>query len=399
MNTKILDLEAKGCFDFFWNETTVHGKGYGLIRDNITPMHHNMASLASVGYGLTAIPIGVERGWITYEQGYERAVGTLKTLRDDVEHVEGFFYHFVEMNSGKRFGGSEVSIIDTAIAIMGALTAAEYFEGEVKELFEMIYQRVNWEWYRDKDKNMFCMGYWPERQFDGWWDLYAEQFMMYFLGVASPTHPVNKEMFYDFGRKIDRYQDYEMIYTHTGSIFTYQFSLALLDLRQSKDRVGVDWFENSKLATLANRQYCIDNPKKLKTYNKNAWGMTACETPFGYDGGQGALPATDTTCSDKGTIPPCGPAGSIVFTPEESIEALNYFYETFPQLFGKYGFYDAYNLEVSPAWFSETVIGIDKGITLLMIENYRSELVWKLTMKNKYMQKAVELLEFSPAQD
>lgn len=394
METKILDLEAKGCFDFFWNEVTIEGKGYGLIRDNTHKFAHNVSSVASVGYGLSAIIIGVERGWITYEQGYERVLGTLKTLRDDVEHMEGFFFHFVEMDSGKRAWNSEVSIIDTAITIMGALTAAEYYKGEVEELFEELYQRINWEWYRDSNKNMFYMGYHIGRGFEGWWDLYAEQFMMYFLGVASPTYPINKEMFYDFGRKVGKYKDYEMIYTHTGSLFTYQFSHAWLDLRQTKDRLGVDWFENSRLATLANRQYCIDNPNGSKTYNKNAWGMTACETPSGYMGSQGALPsANNNTHTADGTVPPCGPAGSIVFTPQESIESLNYLYEQFPQLWGKYGFNDAYNLDVEPAWFSDVVIGIDKGITLIMLENYRTGLIWDLTMQNKYIKDAMKILE------
>ena len=229
-------------------------------------------------------------------------------------------------------------------------------------------------------------------------DLYAEQFMMYFLGVASPTHPINKEMFYDFGRKVGSYKEHEMIYTHTGSIFTYQFSHAWLDLRNTKDRLGVDWFENSKVATLANRQYCIDNPDNLKTYNENAWGMTACETPHGYDGSQGALPScNNNTNTADGTVPPCGPIGSIVFTPQESISAMNYLYENFPKLWGKYGFFDAYNLDVEIPWFSDTVIGIDKGISIIMLENYRTGLIWDLTMKNKYIKNAMELLEIRKA--
>lgn len=392
----ILDLEAKGCFDFFWNEVCTEGEGYGLIKDNTSKWesHVNIASVASVGFGLSAIIIGVERGWITYEQGKKRALGTLKTLYNNVGQVSGFFNHFVDMYTGKRAWGSEISVIDTAIAIMGALTCSEYFKGEVEEWFEKIYQRIDWDFYRNKETNEFYMGYSQENGPFGRWDMYAEQFMMYFLGVASPTHPIPASMFYDFRRDIGSYGGDEFIYTPVGSIFPYQFSHAWIDFRNTEDKQGVDWFENSVKASIANRQYCIDNPNNLKSFHKNAWGMTACETPHGYDGSQGTLPSHNKHTAD-GTVPPCGAIGSIVFTPEEAIDAMNYYYDTFKdKLWGKYGFNDAYNLDVTPEWFCENVIGIDKGISLLMIENYRSGLIWKLTMQNKYMKKAMELLEF-----
>ena len=392
----ILDLEAKGCFDFFWNEVCTEGEGYGLIKDNTSKFesHVNIASVASVGFGLSAIIIGVERGWITYKEGEERALGTLKTLYNNVGQVSGFFNHFVDMRNGKRAWNSEISVIDTAIAIMGALTCSEYFKGEVEEWFEKIYQRIDWDFYRNKETNEFYMGYSEENGPFGQWDMYAEQFMMYFLGVASPTHPVPASMFYDFRRDIGSYGGDEFIYTPVGSIFPYQFSHAWIDFRGTEDKLGVDWFENSVKASIANRKYCIDNPNNLKSFHKDAWGMTACETPHGYDGSQGTLPSHNKHTAD-GTVPPCGAIGSIVFTPEEAIDAMNYYYDTFKdKLWGKYGFNDAYNLDVTPEWFCENVIGIDKGISLLMIENYRSGLIWKLTMQNKYMKKAMELLEF-----
>lgn len=391
----ILDLEAKGCFDFFWNEATTEGNGYGLIRDNTHAFAKDVASIASVGFGLSAIVIGIERGWITYEEGYERTLGTLKTLYYDVEHYEGFFYHFINMKSGKREWKCEVSIIDSAIAIMGALTSSEYFGGEIKEYFDKIYKRINWDFYLDKEKNMFYMGYHPESGFLAWWDLYAEQLMMYVLGVASPTNPVDKSLYYTFGRKVGKYGENEFVFTHTGSIFTYQFSHAWIDFRNTQDKLKMNWFENSVKASLASREYCKDNPNGTKTLNENAWGMTACETPHGYDGRMGTAPSgnKDTVHLADGTVPPCGAIGSIVFTPQESIDAMNYYYDNFPQLWGKYGFKDAYNLDVTPAWFSSCEIGIDKGISLLMLENFRSELIWKLTMKNEYIQKGMELLE------
>lgn len=391
----VLELEARGCFDFFWKETTIEDAGYGLIRDNTYEWARDVSSIASVGFGLSAYVIGVTRGWITKEEGYKRALGTLKTLYFDVEQIEGFFFHFINMKTGKRVWNSEVSIIDSSIALMGALTAGEYFEGEVKEYFEKIYKRINWEWYTDRKRNMFYMGYHIGKGFMGWWDLYAEQLMMYIMGAASPTHPIDKEMYYSFGRSHGEYKNHKLIYTHTGSLFTYQYSHAWIDFRNRRDRLGTHWFDNSVQAVLANRQYCIDNSYKFKTYNENSWGLTSCETPHGYDGREGAAPSADgnsTNLSD-GTVAPCGAVGSIVFTPEESVAAMNYLYYNHPKLWCKYGFKDAYNLDIKPVWYSDIVIGIDKGISLLMLENYNSQLIWNLTMKNDHIKKGLELLE------
>ena len=261
---------------------------------------------------------------------------------------------------------------------------------------EEIYTEVDWQWYRNPDKNQFYMGY-NENQNGhfGAWDHYAEQFMMYFLGVASPTYAVAPSIFYDCPQYCNTYKDSGIIYhSHGGGLFVYQFSHAFLDFRGKKDRRGIDWFENSVRASKANRQYCIDNPLGLKTYGENAWGMTACDTPTGYSGALGGLPCfgNQQICPD-GTIAPCGAIGSIVFTPEESIKAMEVYAEN-DRLWGKYGFIDAYNLDVSPNWYADDFfIGIDKGISILMIENYRSGLIWKLTNQNKYIQKAFELLE------
>lgn len=391
-NEKIIELEARGCFDFFWNEANINSElGYGLIRDRV-PSSKSMASIASVGFGLAALVIGVERKWISYAEGHERVEGTLSTLLYNVEHVNGFFYHFVDMETGKRYGNSEISNIDTAIVLCGAITCGEYFEGEIKGMVEKLYARVKWEWFRDKHTNMFYMGYSPERGFEGWWDFYAEQLMMYFLGAGSPTYPVNPEMFYDFMRHEASYGEHNFINSWFGSIFTYQFSHAFFDFRDTEDKQGVNWWENSKEATLGNRQFCIDNSKKFKTFGENSWGLTACDGPYGYSGKYGAAPSGSIPMgrfnmehANDGTVTPCGAAGSIVFTPRESLKALNYYYNNFPKLWGKYGFKDAYNLDVAPAWYGEDYLGIDKGISLLMLENFGTGLIWKYFMKNKYV--------------
>lgn len=158
-------------------------------------------------------------------------------------------------------------------------------------------------------------------------------------------------------------------------------------------QIGADWFENSIKATIANREYCIKNSKKFKTFGKDSWGLTACVGPKGYSGGYGAKPClADIEKQNDGTIALSGPAGSIVFIPELSIKALENFYNNFPKVWGKYGFIDAYNLE-NGEWYSKEVIGIDKGITMLMIENYLTQSIWKYFMKNEYIQNGLDILE------
>jgi hypothetical protein len=392
-NPDILELESKKSFEFFWNEVNKEedSPGYGLIRDR-APGNPGLSSIASVGFGLTAITIGAERGWISKEEAEERVNGTLDTLLHNAEHINGVYYHFLNMNNAKRATGSEVSIIDTGILVSGALTAGEYFQGEIKEKAEQIYKRVDWEWYRNPDRNLFYMAYSPEKGFAGAWDFYAEQLMLYFLAAASPTHPVNPDMYYEFIRHKASYKDNEpFIHSWFGSIFTHQFSHAWFDLRNKVDQEGVNWWENSVIASKSNRQYVMDNSDKYETFGPNSWGLTASDGPKGYEGKYGASPSGYDNKAHfiDGTIPPAGAAGSIVFTPEESIAALENYYKNFPELWGEYGFKDAYNLDVSPDWYAKDVIGIDKGITLLMIENYRTGFVWETLMKNKYVQKGM----------
>lgn len=393
---EILELETKGCFNFFWNEIGRSKFGYGLVKDSTATFdtHKSVSSIASTGFGLCAIVIGVSRNYINYYDGYYRALKTLINTYYNVSQTKGFFNHFLNMETGKTAWNSEVSIIDTSIFLMGAMVASEFFGGDVEEYFEKIYKRVDWEFFRNKITNRFYMGYDDVKgEAFGEWDSYAEQLIMYFLGVSSPTNPINKEMFYDFNRDEIEFNGKKFIFSPFGSLFTHQFSHAFIDFRNKIDRTGIDFFENSIIATMLNRNYCIHNTGKSKSFNKNSWGITPCETPDGYVGTLGAPPCLGFSTQD-GTVATCGSIGSIVFSPEDSIEAMNYMYENFKdKLWGKYGFKDSYNLDKN--WFCDYEIGIDKGISLLMIENYRTELIWKLVMKNKYIRKAFSILEIS----
>ncbi len=339
--------------------------------------------------------MGVEHKWISYQKAYERADKTLDTFLNNVEGKNGFYYHFVNMETGKREWNCEISIIDTAIFLCGAITVGEYFKGIIQEKAEKIYRNINWEWYRNKETNYFYMGYKPEIGFWGHWDMYAEQLMLYILGVASPTFPVDTSVYYNFKRKQADYGNIKnIIYTYYGTLFTYQYSHAWINFKGLKDKDNIDWFKNSINATKANRQYCIDNMNKYKTFNENSWGLTSCLSPKGYNA-FGAKPCEiDLNLQNDGTVAPCGAIGSIIFTPEESLKAMEYFYNNFKNIYGKYGFKDAYNLEGHTPWFSKEYIGIDKGIEVIMIENYLNGTIWKYFMMNKYVQKGLNKLGF-----
>lgn len=393
---RILKKELKKCYNFFIKESNnnKNSYGYGLIRDK-SYLHKEIASIASVGYGLAALIIGVKNKWITYKNAYDKASKTLDTFINHVEGKNGFFYHFVNMDTGKRAWNCEISIIDTAIFICGAITAGEFFGNEVKEKAELLYRKINWKWYRNEENNYFYMGYKPEIGFWGHWDMYAEQLMLYVLGIASPTFPIEKSMYDDL---IKPKADYEgikdIIYSYTGNLFTYQFSHAWINFMNIKSDDNIDWFENSLKATKANRSYCINNKNKFKTYNENSWGLTACIGPKGYSV-YGAKPCEiDLDKENDGTIAPYGAIGSIVFTPKETMDLVGYLYNKFRKLWGKYGFKDGYNIDGKKSWFSKEYIGIDKGIELIMIENYFNGTIWNYFMKNRYVRSGLEKLNF-----
>lgn len=392
---KLLKKELKHSFYFFAKEANLekNSKGYGLVRDK-SELAPDIASIASVGYGFAALVIGVTRKWISYKKAYYRVNKTLDNFIENIENINGFYYHFLNMKTGKREWNCEVSIIDTAIFICGVILAGEFFGGEIKNKADKLYKNINWNWYTDKSKNQFYMGYSPERGFWGQWDMYAEQLMLYVLGVSSPTHPIDKSMYDSILKPCGDYGNIKnIIYTYCGTLFTYQYSHAWIDFRNRVDKNGIDWFENSVKATLANRMYCIDNKNRFKTFGDKSWGLTPCVGPKGYSGGFGAMPAfTDLQKENDGTVPPCGAAGSIVFAPKECIETLEYYYNNFKEIWCKYGFKDGYNLEGNRPWFAKECIGINKGISLIMIENYLTGLIWEIFMKNEYVQKGLEIL-------
>ncbi len=406
--------EARLSFKFFWE--VVNGDptsvGYGLVADryNTATLSYGAASIASVGFALAAIPIGIENDWIGYQEGYERVLGTLNTL-ENMQRTHGFYYHFVNIENGSRAGYSEVSIIDTAIMMCGVILAGEYFGGEIKVKASELYQAVEWDWYYNDVSKMFYMGYMPESGFGGYWDSYAEQLMIYLLAAGSDNYSVGIEAYDKMKLSSQRKQygtsDYFYV-SYPGTLFTYQYSHAFFDFRTAMDNEYVNWFNNSIEASIAAYDYAQFMSTYYHTYGKTSWGNTASDGPDGYRA-YGNLPAAGQIYID-GTLAPAGPIGSLVFVPELVLPAMEYF-DSIEALQGKYGLLDSFNLGLTeeatssiirPArpipvngWFATDVIGIDKGVSLLMIENYRSEMIWYYFMQSEVVQKGFDVLDFT----
>lgn len=412
-----IDTEMRLSFDFFWNECVTDESlpTYGLIVDR-WPGNDNYASTASVGFGLTAYVIGAEEGWVTREEAQERSLGTLETIlaiQADGENeaspnyhdvaYEGFLAHFIDTRTAARYGDCEISSVDTAILLCGALTVGEYFGGEVAEAAEEVYSNVNWNAFIKElgGRTLISMAYDPDTGIvsNGCWDWYAEQLMIYVLGAGSPVeeYRLDDEAYYDFTRRTGSYGDSgEFIYSYFGSIFTYQYSHAWIDFRGKTDKNGTDWWTNSVNASRANYNYCRDMVNSSATFAAGGWGLTACDAPNGYNGYLGT-PARGWQPNSEyyryeGTVAPAGAIGSVVFTPEESLEALEY-YQSLRLLNGAYGLNDSYNLDYD--FYASDCIGIDKGISLLMLANFKNEVVWSVFMQNEHVLSGLENLGFS----
>ncbi|MDO8525222.1 MAG: glucoamylase family protein [Candidatus Omnitrophota bacterium] len=359
------------------------------------------ASIASTGFGLAALCIGVERGWIDKKEARARVLTALNTflpkkgeLEPAAEGKYGFFYHFLNPHTAKRGGKSEISTVDTAILVAGALTAGEYFARDVKAKAEEIYKRVEWDKFLCAKKggwyNCYSMGWSPERGFlESYWDYYTDEVVLItLLAIGSPTHPATPDVFYAWMRNKDSYKTGKpFIYSWHGSLFSYQYANIWFDFRGIVDRQGVNWFENSTNATLANRQFCIDNAEKFKGFGPNMWGITSMARPEGYTMHFGVPPTGNGEPENDDTISPTGPAGSIVFTPLLSLAALKYMYINYPRLWGQYGFRDSINVEHN--WYAPIYYGIGEAMVLLPIETFRTGFIWKNFMKSAYVKSAL----------
>jgi hypothetical protein len=340
---------------------------------------------------LAAMAAAVEFGYRESGQTAEFLESALKALRA-LEREHGFFYHFYNYRTGAVLDKSvEVSSIDTALLAAGALTAGEYFGGGVKREADALYSEIDFSFFKDGRRKQFFMAYRADKGHFSHWDLYAEQLILYILaaGAPDPEKRAGREYYEGMGKNVGRYKEHEFVYSWIGSLFTHQYSHAFADFRGARDRSGTDWFENSVKASLASRQYCIDNAGAFKSYGADSWGLSSCAGKDGYKGRMGTPPSgnNDTEHRSDGTVAPYAAAASIVFTPEESAAALKNYYSQ-PDLTGKYGLYASFNRD--EGWVSETYLGIDKGITALMLSNYLNGCVWKAFGKSEFVKNGLK---------
>lgn len=388
-NEELLNTIQERSFQYFLLEPDSRT---GLVPDRASNVRKGNlkapATIAGTGFALTAYPVGVKRDWMDDATAKERTRTVLDFFLNHAPHERGFFYHYLDPKTGKRVKQSEISPIDTSLLLAGILFAAEYFEdAKITEMAQKIYERVDWNWMLNGGKTL-ALNWTPEDGFHKLrWDHYDESMIMYLLAIGSPTHPIPPKSWHAIARPVGSYKEYRLI--QMPPLFTHQYSHIWVDFRDQNDGYA-DYFKNSINATLANRAFAMDQASRYESYGPNSWGLTASNGPFGYR----AYGAPPGWAVHDGTIAPTGCGSSIVFTPEKSLTCLRYFYEELgDKIWGRYGFSDAFNLDKK--WFDDQVNAIDQGALLLMIENYRSELIWKIMKKNTAIQNAMQAVGFT----
>ena len=388
---QLMDEVSRTAFDFFWTEAS---PTTGQIKDRALATGERdsrkiMSSIASTGFGLTALCIGDKRGYKGAAEIKARVITTLDFLANKMPHEHGFFYHFVDMETGARFNKDvEVSNIDTSLLLCGVLFARQYYnDPQITSLANKIYERMDWPWFLNGGQ-AFAMGWHPETGFiDARWDHYCELMMIYLLGIGSPSHPVSPETWKAWSRPPISYAGYNFIYGDSP-LFVHQFSHAWFDFRNKRDAYA-DYFQNSVDATKAHKQFCLSLKPQFPDYSENLWGITASDYVNGYTawGGPPAKGPID------GTIVPCAAAGSLPFVFEDCVAVLRNIRSTYGSLAWKrYGFVDAFNPLTN--WYNKDVIGIDQGISILMAENQRSGMVWQIFNTAPEVQLAMSAVGF-----
>lgn len=429
--TAFMDSLGHATFRWFWD---LAHPATGLIPDRAPT--ESFASVAATGFGLTAYPIGAERGWITREQAARRVLHTLRFLwtapQGDapagmIGH-HGFFYHFLHRDTGARFETVELSTVDTALLLAGAFFCQSYFdragarEDSIRALTDSLYARVDWRWASPRAP-LIGHGWTPEHghlPYD--WRGWNEGLLVYLFALGSPTHPVAPEAYaeWEAGYRWGEFEGQE--YFGFAPLFGHQFPLVWLDLRGVQDRLtaarGIDYFENARRATLAQRAYALRNPSGFAGYGPELWGLSACDGPvhgeFEIDGvarrfeTYWARGACFTHVNDDGTVAPYAAGASWPLAPDLVAPALMAMArEHGEHLWHEYGFLDALNPtftvdapvqhgRVVPGrgWYDTDALGIDQGPLLAMLENHRSELVWTVMRRNPHVVRGLRAAGF-----
>src|SRR6266850_2175849 len=388
---EFLDYVQQTSFDYFWY---LANPSNGLVPDRSAS--GSVCSVAAVGFGLSAIGIGIDHGWISRTQGVARVLTTLNTFLQGPQGpaasgtigYNGWFYHFLDMNTALR-SGAELSSIDTALLLGGILYAKQYFDGTnateagIRTVADGIFNRVDWNWMA-RGTNAVSMGWLPGSGFlSANWIGYNEGMILYCLGLGAATNPLPASSWTRWTSGYTWNTNYGLAFIPFPPLFGHQYSHCWIDFRHVADSYmnshNSTYFENSRRATIAQRAYCIANPMHQIGYSSNVWGLTACDGPNGY-GAHGAPPPQ----ADDGTIAPTAAGGSMAFAPEYCLPALRHFYGFRINIWTAYGFRDSFNL--GAGYYGPDELGIDQGPIVIMIENYRTQRPWQLFMKNTEVQ-------------
>jgi hypothetical protein len=398
----LLDRLERAAFGYFLDETNPEN---GLVADR--SRKGSPASIAVVGLALSAYPVAVERGWLTREDAAQRTLVTLRFFESsaqgtapDATGCKGFYYHFLDLQSGKRVWQCEVSPIDTAFLLAGVLTALAYFTGatsteaELRALALELYGRVDWNWARN-GKATVAQGWKPDCGFLHYgWEGYNEAALLYVLGLASPTHSLPATSYAAWTATYQWEHVYGCDLLYAGPLFIHQFSHAWIDFRTIRDSFmrekNSDYFENSCRAVDVQRQYALRDPHEYGFYGPDCWGLSAGDGP----GFQTLRAGGRDRCffeyvargvpygPDDGTIAPVAALASLPFAPAVSLSAVRHFLDLYPEWADTWRLPSGFNRAAPGAdgrgWVSEGYYGLDQGLAVLMIENYRSGLIWKL---------------------
>jgi hypothetical protein len=407
-----LHILQRESFSYFVHETNPVN---GMVIDKTAPDWP--ASIAAIGFALAAYPAGVERGFMSREVAVERTLATLRFFRDsphgpepDATGYNGFYYHFLDMQTGRRAWKCELSTVDSAFLLAGMLTSASYFdadtagEQEIRLIADALYRRADWRWAQNLGATL-THGWKPESGFLPYrWEGYDEALLLYMLALGSPTHPISEGSYAAWASTYEWRRCYGYEYLYAASFFTHQLSHIWIDFRGIQDEFmrdkGIDYFENSRRAAHVQRQYAIDNPHGFKGYGETCWGITASDGPgpeiivvdgierqfFDY------LARGVPDGPDDGTVAPWSVVASLPFAPEIVLPAMDYFiYHVELKSANPYGFKATFNPTYPDrsrnrfGWVSPWQYGLHQGPIMLMVENYRSGMLWRLMKKCSYI--------------
>ncbi|MFZ1470445.1 MAG: glucoamylase family protein [Paracoccaceae bacterium] len=397
--------------------------GNGLVADTSRP--GSPASIAVVGFALSCYPIGVERGWISRARAVDLTLSALRFFRDSPQGKEddatghrGFYYHFLDMQTGQRVWRCELSMVDTALLIAGVLVASAYFdrtdEAEIRDLADALFRRVDWSWAQGS-KATLRQGWKPTSGFLHYgWEGYNEATLLYVLAMAAPEHPISGDCFTGWTATYQWENIYGLDVLYGGPLFMHQFSQAWIDFAGIRDpfmrEKGSDYFENSRRATLLHREYACRNPHGFKGYGEDLWGLSANDGPGGFrvrvEGQRhsffGYAARGAPFGPDDGTIAPWSYLASLPFTPELSLSALRHLIDRYPLVAPDFRMPSAFNPTLAnrrdfgpDGWISNGFYGLDQGIAVMMIENHGSGMIWDLMRSNPYIRTGLHRAGFS----